>query len=64
MRKYLRSESKELIENNTRFSKVNYRSRRNFSIETVISEKRLIFNNSILLKTTCKKNEINTHIFD
>ena len=48
IRKYLRLESEELIESDKRFSKANYGSRKNFSIEIAILEKRLIFSNSIL----------------
>ena len=49
MRKYLRSKSKELIEKSTRFSKANYESRKFFLIETMILEKRLMFDNSVSL---------------
>ena len=49
MRKYLNSEDEELIEYDNRFSKANYSSRKNYSIEIAILEQRLIFNSSLLL---------------
>ena len=48
MRIYLGDEDQELIENDNRFSKANYGSRRNYSIETALLEKRLIFDNSMI----------------
>ena len=39
MRILLDSEDEELIENDSRFSKANYGSRKNYSIESVILEK-------------------------
>ena len=48
MRIFLDPKEEELIENNNRFSKANYGSRRNCSIETAILEKRLIIDHSIL----------------
>jgi len=48
MRIYLGDENEELIERDSRFSKANYSSRKNYSIESALLEKRLIFNNSML----------------
>ena len=48
MRHHLYSENEEMIEAGAQFSKVNYRSRKNFSIETALLEKRLIFDNSLI----------------
>ena len=48
MRIFLREDVEELIENDDRFSKANYGSRQNYSIESAILEKRLIFDNSML----------------
>jgi len=48
MRIYLGDDEEEIIENDCRFSKANYGSRRNYSIETALLEKRLIFDNSML----------------
>jgi len=48
MRIFLDAKNKELIENNERFSTANYGSRKNYSIETAILEKRLILDHSIL----------------
>ena len=48
MRIFLGEEDEEVIESDSRFSKANYGSRKKFSIETAILEKRLIFDNSIL----------------
>ena len=47
MRIYLEDEEKEIIESNSRFLKANYGSRRNYSIESALLKKRLIFYNSI-----------------
>ena len=43
----LSSKDEELIEYDKRFSTANYGSRRNYSIESVILEKRLIIDNSL-----------------
>ena len=48
MRIHLSTDREELIENDNRFSKVNYGSRKNYSIETAILQKRLIFDNSLI----------------
>lgn len=48
MRIYLDDEIEEKIESDERFSKSNYGSRKNYSIETAILEKRLTFDNSLL----------------
>ena len=48
MRIHLGSKGKEIIENNHYISKANYRSRKNYIIESAILEKRLICNNSLL----------------
>ena len=48
MRMHLASNKEELIENNSRFSKANCGSRKNYSIETAILQKRLIFDNSLI----------------
>ena len=48
IRMFLSTDEEELIEKDLRFSKANYGSRKNYSIETVILEKRIIFNHSIL----------------
>ena len=48
MRLYLNSEKEELIETDSHFSKANYGLRKNYSIETVLLEKRLIFDNSLI----------------
>lgn len=55
MRTHLGDEDQELIENDNRFSKANCGSRRNYSIETALLEKRLIFDNSMILgkETIC-----------
>jgi len=50
MRIHLGGEEKELIENDNRFSKANYGSRKNYSIESAILEKRLAIDNSLLLE--------------
>ena len=49
MRIFFLKEDKENIENDKRISKVNYRSCKNYSIKSVILEKRIIFNNSLLI---------------
>ena len=48
MRIQLGGDAKELIEEDNRFSKANYGSRRNYSIESAILEKRLAIDNSLL----------------
>ena len=48
MRMYLGEEEEEVIEGDTRFSKSNYGSRKNYSIEPALLEKRLIFDQSLL----------------
>ena len=48
MRIYVNNRNKYQIENDTRVSKCNYRSRPNYSIETAILEKQLICNASSL----------------
>jgi len=48
MRIHLASNKEELIEKDNRFSKANYGSRKNYSIETAILQKRLIFDNSLI----------------
>ena len=48
MRIHLSADREELIENDNWFSKANYRSRKNYSIETAILQKRLIFYNSLI----------------
>ena len=55
MRTHLDDEEDESIENDERFSKSNYGSRKNYSIESATLEKRLVFDNSLLVnkKTTC-----------
>ena len=49
IRIYLLANGEEIIEKDDRFSKANFRSCKNFSIESVILEKRLILDNSLLL---------------
>ena len=56
MRMFLSAEETEIIENDNRFSKANYGSRRNYSIETAILEKRLVFDHSMI---NMKKNIYN-----
>ena len=51
MRIYLREEDEEIIESDARFSKSNYGSWKNYSIESALLEKRLIFDYSLL---SCK----------
>ena len=48
MRIYLSNEEEENIEKDSRFSKANCGSRRNYSIESASLEKRLIFDNSMI----------------
>ena len=43
MRIFLNSDKEEIIKRDLRISKVNYSSRKNYSIETAILEKRLVF---------------------
>ena len=43
MRIFLNSDKEEIIKRDLRISKVNYGSRKNYSIETAILEKRLVF---------------------
>ena len=45
---FLFTNGEELIEKDLRFSKANYGSRLNYSIETALLEKRIIFDNSML----------------
>ena len=49
MRIYLEDLTEEIIESDKRFSKSNYGLRKNYSIEIAILEKRLTFNNSMLM---------------
>ena len=49
MRIFLLAEDEENIENDERISKVNYGSHENYSIESAILEKRIIFDNSLLI---------------
>ena len=44
----LNSSKEELIENNDRFSKANYGSRKNFAITSAILKKRLVMDNSMI----------------
>ena len=55
MRIFLGDEIEEMIETDSRFSSANYSSRKNYSIESALLEKRLIFDNSMLSgkKTMC-----------
>jgi len=48
IRIYLEDDEEEMIKLDERFSKSNYGSRKNYSIETAILEKRLTFDNSLL----------------
>ena len=48
MRKHLGDEIEEKIENDEQFSKANYRSRKNYSIESALLEKRLMFDNGLM----------------
>ena len=45
---YLNDDEEEMIEKDSRFSKSNYRSRKNYSIESAILEKQLVFDSSLL----------------
>ena len=45
---FLYSEEEEIIEKDSRFSKANYSSQKNYSIEIAILEKRIIFNSSMI----------------
>ena len=49
IRIYLYGNDQEIVENDKRFSKANYGSRKNYAIESAILEKRLVVDNSILL---------------
>ena len=49
MRIYLLAKEEKIIKKDKRFSKANYGSRKNFSIELAILEKRLILDNSLLI---------------
>ena len=55
MRTCLGDNDEEIIEKDRQFSKANHGSRRNYSIETALLEKRLMFDNSVLSgdKTIC-----------
>ena len=46
---FSRRREEELIESDSRFSKANYGSRKNYSIESVLLKKQLVFDNSMLL---------------
>ena len=48
MRMFLDDGDEEIIEDDSRFSKSNYGSRKNYSIETALLEKRLILDHSLL----------------
>ena len=48
MRIYFDDQEEEIIESDERFSKANYGSRKNYSIESAILEKRLAFDNSLI----------------
>ena len=48
MRLHLNSEKEEFIETDSCFSKANYGSRKKYSIEIVLLEKRLILDNSLI----------------
>ena len=45
---FLSADETETIENSDRFSKANYGSRRDYSIETATLEKRLVFNHIMI----------------
>ena len=47
MRIQLRTDTKELIEDNYRFSTANYGSRKNYAIDSVLLKKRLVLDNSL-----------------
>ena len=48
MRMRMGAEKEELIESDEQFLSANYSSRKNFSIETAMLQKRLIFHYSLL----------------
>ena len=48
MRIYLNGKKEEVIEKDSRISKSNYSSRKNYSIETALLEKRLVIDNNLL----------------
>ena len=48
MRIALSAPGQELIENDDRFSKVNFGSRKNYAISTALLQKRLVIDNSIM----------------
>ena len=48
MRIALNSKGQELIENDQRFLKANFGSRKNYSINTALLQKRLIMDNSLI----------------
>ena len=48
MRMYLNDEKEEIIEKDKRISHSNYGSRKNYSIETALLEKRLVMDNSLI----------------
>ena len=48
MRIFLNDGKEERIEIDMRFSKSNYGSRKNYSIETALLEKRIVFDNSLI----------------
>ena len=50
MRIYFKDPHEEIIETDKRFSKSNYGSRKNYSIESAILEKRLSFDNSMICR--------------
>jgi len=51
MRIFMDGKNNELIETDSRFSKANYGSRKNYSIDSALLEKRLIFDHSALAAT-------------
>ena len=55
MRMHLDSEKEEFMKQDSRFSKIQYRSRKKYTIETVLLEKRLMFDRSMssTKPTTC-----------
>ena len=48
MRIHFQAEQEELIENDSRFSSANYGSRKNYSIETALLQKRLVLDKSLI----------------
>ena len=48
MQLHVNDDEEEIIEQDSRFSKSNYGSRKNYSIESAILEKRLVFDSSLL----------------